>query len=371
MFLSCIFSLSHCTKFMLNSSVCMTSQLIYLYSQMLNVTIHLLFIFYSMLQENLTAIKEFILVGFPTLHPDYYGLVSLMLCIVYVITVVGNSVLVVTFVHEPSLHKPMYIIMLSLALSDIGFSTVTLPKIIARYWFGDKFISFHVCFIQMLLVHSFGTVNSYIMGIMALDRYIAILKPLRYSVIMNNRTMTILNSVAWVCSFITPGIVTIRAYMQIYCGPNHIYQCYCDHNSIITLSCSNPGFEILIAFTLAMLVFLIPLAFIIYSYIHIIFSVARIASSQGRWKTFSTCSTQVCIISLYYLPRCTIYIFNMAGLYMNLDTRITLILFYSLFPPLVNPFIYCFRTKEIKQALARWFSVIKLNKKSSIAAIVK
>ncbi|XP_012683887.2 olfactory receptor 2AT4-like [Clupea harengus] len=316
-------------------------------------------------------IKEFILVGFPGLHPDYYGLVAFILCLVYVTTVVGNSVLVVTFVHEPSLHKPMYIIMLSLALSDIGFSTVALPKIISRYWFDDKFLSFNVCFSQMVLIHTFGTLNCYIMGIMALDRYIAICFPLRYPVVMQNRTMIILNSVAWVFSFVTPAISSAHDYRLPYCGPNQIFQCYCDHFSIVSQACADHSYNTLIAFILAMLVLLIPLVFIIYSYIHIIFSVARIASSQGRWKTFSTCSTQLCIIVLYFLPRCIVYIFNVAGLYINIDFRITLILFYSLFPPLVNPFIYCFRTKEIKQALARWFSVIKLNKKSSIAAIVK
>ncbi|XP_041948118.1 olfactory receptor 2AT4-like [Alosa sapidissima] len=323
-----------------------------------------------MLQENnWTAIKEFILVGFPTLQSEYYGLVAFIFCVVYVITIIGNILLVVTFVCEPKLHKPMYIIMLSLALSDIGFSTVTLPKIISRYWFNDKFIQFHVCLAQMLLVHYFGTVNSYIMWVMALDRYIAICFPLRYPVVMKNSTMTVLNFVAWAIAFTTTGAMTVLDAALPYCGPNLIYQCYCDHNSVVRLSCADYSFPNLVAFTLAMVVLLIPLVFIVYSYIHIIYSVVKIASSQGQWKTFSTCATQMCIISLYYLPRCTVYIFNITGLYMNLDLRIALILFYSLFPPLVNPFIYCFRTKEIKQTLARWFSVMSLGNKSSIAAI--
>ncbi|XP_041948125.1 olfactory receptor 2AT4-like [Alosa sapidissima] len=322
-----------------------------------------------MLHENRTTIKEFILVGFPTLHPDYYGLVAFIFCIVYVITVVGNSFLVVTFVLEPSLHKPMYIIMLSLALSDIGFATVALPKIISRYWFDDKFVSFNVCFLQMGLIHSFGTLNSYIMGIMALDRYMAICLPLRYPMLMKNRTMTILNGFAWILSMAPVSISLTYIYMLPYCGPNRIYQCYCDQHSIRTQACADYSYETMISFALAMLVLLIPLAFIVYTYVHIIISVSKISSSQSRWKTFSTCSTQICIISLYYLPRCTVYIFNMAGISMNQDTRITLILFYSLFPPLINPFIYCLRTKEIKLALARWFRMRNISKKFSIAAM--
>lgn len=326
------------------------------------------FLYSMQLEKNWTRITDFILVGFPTLQPEYYGLVAFIFCVVYVITVVGNLLLVVTFVIEPKLHKPMYIIMLSLALSDIGFSTVTLPKITSRYWFNDYLIPFHVCLMQMLLVHYFGTVNSYIMGIMALDRYIAICFPLRYPVVMKNRTMTVLNCVAWAFSFTTTGAMTVLNSSLPFCGPNLIYQCYCDHNSVVRRACSDYSLPNLVAVTLAMLVLLIPLVFIVYSYVHIIVSVTKIATSQGRWKTFSTCATQMCIISLYYLPRCVVYIFNITGLYMDLDLRITLILFYSLFPPLVNPFIYCFRTKEIKQLLSSWFSV-SLKKNSSIAAI--
>ncbi|XP_063058270.1 olfactory receptor 2AT4-like [Engraulis encrasicolus] len=304
----------------------------------------------------------FVLVGFPGLHPDHYNLVAFIFCAVYVITLVGNFVLVLTFVRVPSLHKPMYIIMLSLAMSDIGFSTVALPKIISRYWFNDIFISFKVCFSQMYLIHYFGTVNSYIMGIMAMDRYIAICFPFRYPVVMKNRTMGILNVFFWLFSFVTPAIFAVYDYRLPYCGPNRILQCYCDHFSLVTQACASHALATLIAFTLAMLVLLIPLAFIIYSYVHIIVSIARIASKESRWKTFSTCTTQLCIIILYYLPRCVVYIFNVTGLYINGDLRIALILFYSLFPPLVNPFIYCFRTKEIKQSLAHWFSVKKQNK---------
>ncbi|XP_062393441.1 olfactory receptor 2AT4-like [Sardina pilchardus] len=324
-----------------------------------------------MLQENRTTIKEFILVCFPTLHPEYHGLVSFIFCFVYVITVVGNSFLVVTFVLEPSLHKPMYIIMLSLALSDIGFSTVALPKMISRYLFDDKFVAFNVCFLQMGLIHSFGTLNSYIMGIMALDRYMAICLPLRYPMLMKNRNMTTLNGFAWILSMAPTSISLTYAYMLPYCGPNRIHQCYCDHHSITTQACADHRYETMISFTIAMLVLLIPLAFIVYTYVHIIISVSKIASSQGRWKAFSTCSTQICIISLYYLPRCTVYIFTIARISINEDIRLTLILFYSLFPPLVNPFIYCLRTKEIKLALARWFRIRNISKKSSIAASFK
>ncbi|XP_063058272.1 olfactory receptor 2AT4-like [Engraulis encrasicolus] len=319
-------------------------------------------------EKNWTAITEFFLEGFPTLHPDYNGLIAFIFCVVYVITVVGNTILIVTYVHEPKLHKSMYIIMLSLAVSDIGFSTVTLPKAIARYWFNDVSTPFNVCMSQMFLVHYFGTVNSYIMGIMAMDRYIAICFPFRYPVVMSYRIMSNLNVAAWAVGFITPFIMTILNTRVPYCGPNRITQCYCDHINVITKACGDTGTATLVAFTQAMLVLLIPLGFIVYSYVHIIVSVMRIASAQGRWKAFSTCITQILIISLYFLPRCTVYVFDLTGVYLDVDIRITLVLFYSLFPPLANPFIYCLRTREIKQTLARWFSVNSLMRKSTVVA---
>ena len=262
----------------------------------------------------------------------------------------------------------MFIIMLSLTLSDIGFSTVALPKIIARYWFDDTVISFHACFMQRLFIHSFGSLNSFIMMIMALDRYLAICFPLRYPVLMKNCTMIILNCFAWVFSLVPTGISFIYTYMLPYCGPNRIYHCYCEQNSILSLACDRERGPELISFCLAMLVLLIPLAFIIYSYIHIIATVAGIASSQGRWKAFSTCSTQMFIITIYYLPRCTVYVCNLVGISMDADIRIVVALFYSLLPPLVNPLIYCFRTKDIHQTLVQWVSV-KWVGKSSIASI--
>ncbi|XP_028839878.1 olfactory receptor 10A5-like [Denticeps clupeoides] len=324
-----------------------------------------------MLQENWTTIKEFILVGFPELPPEYYGLVSCAFFFIYVITMAGNSLLVILFAHERSLQKPMYGIMVSLALSDMGFSTTALPKIIARYWFNDEVVPFDVCLIQMLLIHYFGSLNSFIMMIMALDRYIAICNPLRYPVLMTSRNVIIINVTCWITSFITPTISIVHAYEFPYCGPNRIIQCYCDHNSISKLACANIKYQYLVAFVNAMIVLLVPLAFIIFSYGSIIFSVMRIVTSQGRWKAFTTCSTQLCIIALYYFPRCSVYITNVVGVVITPDLRIALILLYSVFPPFINPFIYCFRAKEIKEALARWVRIVKFGPKVSLVTTVR
>ncbi|XP_036379742.1 olfactory receptor 1-like [Megalops cyprinoides] len=323
-----------------------------------------------MLQGNQTTITEFIIVGFPGLHPEYNGLVSTVFFLIYVTTVTGNSFLVVLFAIERSLHKPMYIIMLSLALSDIGFCTVALPKIIAKYWFNADTILFNVCFMQNLLIHYFGTLDSFIMMIMALDRYIAICYPLRYPMLITNKLMVILNASAWVLCMVPPTTATMLTYKLPFCGPNKIIQCYCDTISIQNLACANYDMQRFAAVSIALIVLLLPLSFIIYSYAHIIVSVLRVASAQGRWKTFSTCSAQLCIIALFYVPRCFVYLATTLNFYISTDFRIVLTLFYSLFPPLVNPFIYCLRTREIRKTLSKWSQQKKIVSHQTVIAPV-
>ncbi|XP_036380125.1 olfactory receptor-like protein DTMT [Megalops cyprinoides] len=310
-----------------------------------------------MLQGNQTTVKEFIILCFQGLQPQYYDLVATFFFFVYVTTVAGNSLLVGLFAIERSLHKPMYIIMLSLALSDIGFCTVALPRVIAKYWFNAGALSFLGCLLQKHLIHYFGTLNSLIMMTMSLDRYLAICFPLRYPMLMTNRTMGVLNVFAWASSMIAPGITTIQSSELPFCGPNKIAHCYCDTSSLNQQACADITMQSFVSFSLAMFVLLLPFSFIIFSYVNIIASVLRIADTQGRNKTFSTCGTQVCIISIYYIPRFSVYVAPfLPNVQITGDLRTSLVMFYSLFPPLVNPLIYCFRTKEIKEILRKWIS---------------
>ncbi|XP_050934716.1 olfactory receptor 1-like [Lates calcarifer] len=311
--------------------------------------------------ENYTRVSEFVIVGFPSLQPEYFDLVAWFFFFLYVTTVVGNLLLVVVFALEHSLQKPMYIIMVSLALSDTGkyntvcFSTVALPKLIARYWWNDGSLGFHTCLFQEHMIHYFGSLNSLILLTMALDRYLAICFPLRYPMVMTNQTMTGLTLFCWVVAHIFSGISTINFAMMPFCGPNQIIHAFCDTMSLTPLVCgdSRQGFRA--AFATAMFILYVPLAFIIFSYICIIISVLGMATRQGRMKTFSTCATQGCIISIYYIPRFFVYSTPFfPNLTMTPDKRIATTLFYSLFPPLINPFIYCLRTKEIKQIFRRW-----------------
>uniref|UniRef100_A0A4W5K9Z5 Olfactory receptor n=1 Tax=Hucho hucho TaxID=62062 RepID=A0A4W5K9Z5_9TELE len=304
---------------------------------------------------NHSFVTEFVIVGFPGLQPEFYGLASAVLLIVYCCTLLGNVAVLILFATHKVLHKPMYIIILNLVVSDVLFSTTTLPKIIARYWFQAGAISFFGCFLQMYLVHYFGSVTSFLLLIMALDRYVAICFPLRYPMIIKNSTIHILNVTAWIVAKACPLMLVIRAYPLPYCDSNTILQCFCDHISITKLACTDRAPYSFPAFVAAMVVLLGPLVFIIYSYCSIIVAVLEIASTQGRLKTLSTCSGQLIIIALYYLPRCFIYLSSNIGIIFSTDLRIVIIMLYSLLPPMINPLIYCFKTKDIKQTLMKRF----------------
>ncbi|KAI4893239.1 hypothetical protein NFI96_002972 [Prochilodus magdalenae] len=313
---------------------------------------------HSMSQENrsaVTLVTEFIIVGFPGLRPEYYNLLAAFFLVIYLATVMGNSFLIVSFAIAPNLQKPMYITMLSLALSDIGFCTVVLPKIISRYWFNNGSISFHGCLAQRQFIHYFGTLNSLIMMTMAVDRYLAICLPLRYPVLMTNRTMGHLTWFSWVSAFIAPSINTLQSREMVFCGSNLIIHCYCDGMSINSLACGDITLQNHVMTAVSMVVLILPFSFIVFSYFSIAVSVIRTTNNHGSLKAFSTCGTQLCIISIYYVPRLCVYFSPyIPDFRMEINQRLVVTMFYGLLPPLVNPLIYYFRTKEIRLLLLKW-----------------
>ncbi|XP_070762073.1 olfactory receptor 2AT4-like [Enoplosus armatus] len=320
-------------------------------------------------EGNHTTVTEFILTGFPGLHPGYQGLASAVLFLVYFLTLTGNATVLFLFATNRSLHKPMYYIILNLSACDILFSTTTVPKIISKYWFQSGTISFTACFVQMYFVHYLGTVNSYILFLMALDRYLAICHPLRYPLVLKNSTIHILSISAWVIAKAAPLMLVIRAYPLPYCASNIINHCYCDHIGITMLACTDRAPYGFPAFVLAMVMLLGPLAFIIFSYCSIIVTVLKIANVQGRLKSLSTCSAQLIIISLYYLPRCFVYLASNVGIKFSADVRIVIIMLYSLCPPMINPLIYCLRAKDMRESLLKQFNRIPVPQKAQVSAI--
>ncbi|KAM9732821.1 olfactory receptor 2AT4-like [Menidia menidia] len=314
-----------------------------------------------MISSNITRMRSFLILGFPGLSPQYYGPVSAVLFFIYLIIMVGNVFIIVFVVCVKSLQKPTYLVFCHLALNDLTFGTATLPKIISKYWFGDSIISFYGCFTQMFFVHYLGSVTSFILLVMALDRFVAICIPLRYPVLITNNIISILCGFAWFIP--VPLMMTVISYTLplTYCKSNIIAQCYCDHISITSQACGN-DVKIIQVTTLciALVCLLVPLAFIVFSYFSVIVVIMRISLAAGRKRILSTCTPQIFLTCLFYLPRCFVYVANTIGFSFSLDIRISLILLYSLLPAAVNPFIYCFKTRDIKGTLFRKLRATKI-----------
>ncbi|KAM9733208.1 olfactory receptor 52B2-like [Menidia menidia] len=311
---------------------------------------------------NITTIKDFIITGFPGLPPEYFGLVSGVLLLVYLVIVFGNAFIIGVIIYERVLHKPMYLIFCHLAMTDIFFGTVTLPKIIARYWWNDMITSFGVCFAQMYFVHALGATHSLILFMMALDRFIAIWVPLRYQGLFTNKTATICCILCWVFTFIRLMGIVLHALTLPFCDLNVILQCYCDHISITRLACGDGvAYVKSVALGNAMITLMVPLTFIIFSYFSIIIAVLRMPQTESRYKVLSTCAPQIFITCLYYVPRCFVYLTNHLGFKYSLDASIIITMMYSLIPAAANPVIYSLKTRDIKNALIKRYKNRKIS----------
>ncbi|XP_063297636.1 olfactory receptor 6C65-like [Pelobates fuscus] len=302
---------------------------------------------------NHSGVLDFEIIGFPGLNPKFEILVSSVLFSVYIMSLVANGTVIILTVNKKNLHQPMYAFIGNLALSDLLFDTITLPKIIAKYWCGDGLISFPGCITQLFFVHFFGIVDSFIIMLMALDRYVAICKPLIYCSIMTNKVTAILCYIFW---FLAAVLNFYNPYMIAqfnFCG-NTIKNCYCVSIVMYSLSCTDISTVLQVSFTIAMFVLLVPLSFIIASYIIIIKTIYSSSRSDSWQKAFYTCTTHLLVISLYYLPRVSVYLCNLFRVAINADLNILILCLYTYIPHLASPIIYCLRTEEILKTLHRF-----------------
>ncbi|XP_041437149.1 olfactory receptor 6B1-like [Xenopus laevis] len=308
--------------------------------------------------SNQTAVTEFILLGFPGLHSNFFLPVSITMFVAYIVSLIANSTVIILIILREQLHHPMYIIIANLALSDLLFDTITLPKIIAKYWFGAGSITFYGCFFQLFCVHSLGSLHSFIIMLMAIDRYVAICKPLRYHSNITNRLVTLICYIFWVCAALIGLAVTFISGLLPYCGPNRVKNCFCSNAAVLSLACADVSLERKKGFIIAICVHLFPLAFIILSYILII-RVVHLSANNGNWqKAFYTCTTHLIVIGLYFIPRLFVYSTSQIPLILDADMNTLIICLYTFIPHIASPIIFCLRTKEIRTILEHVFNNI-------------
>ncbi|KAF6105237.1 olfactory receptor family 2 subfamily AT member 4 [Phyllostomus discolor] len=293
----------------------------------------------------------FYLVGIPSLQEFLFLPVFFIFLFFYLLILVGNTLILVAVVAEPSLHKPMYFFLINLSALDILLTTTIVPKMLSLLLLGDRFLSFPACFLQMYLFHGLGCCEAFILVVMAYDRYVAICRPLHYPVHMTPQTNAALAASAWLAALLLPIPAVVQTSHMAFGSVAHVYHCFCDHLAVVQASCSDTTPQTFMGFCIAMVVSFLPLLLVLLSYAHILASVLRISSQEGRSKAFSTCSSHLLVVGTYYSSIAISYVSYRADL--PLDFHIMGNVVYAILTPVLNPLIYTLRNKDVKAAITK------------------
>ncbi|XP_062968904.1 olfactory receptor 1A1-like [Cynocephalus volans] len=304
-----------------------------------------------MREGNQSFTLEFILLGITGEQEQEYFFFILFL-VIYPVTLIGNLLIIWAIHSDVRLHNPMYFFLANLSLVDVFFSSVTIPKMLANHLLGSKSISFGGCLTQMYFMLALANADSYILAVMAYDRAVAISHPLHYTTIVSPKSCVLLVVVSWVIGNAIALSQTLLTASLSFCGNQGVTNFYCDLASLLKLSCSDIHFNVKMMY-LGVSVFCMPLLFIIISYVRVFSTVLRVPSTKGVLKAFSTCGSHLTVVSLYYGTVMGMY-FRPLTAYSLKDAVITVI--YIAVTPMLNPFIYSLRNRDMKAALRKLFS---------------
>ncbi|KAM9121406.1 olfactory receptor 11A1-like [Pangshura tecta] len=298
--------------------------------------------------ENQTATMEFILLGFGNL-PELQTLLFLGFLVIYIATMAGNILIVVLVVTHQHLHTPMYCFLGNLSCLETWYTSTILPRMLASLLTGDRTISVPSCITQFHFFGSLVTTECYLLAAMSYDRYLAICKPLHYGTCMNGRLCLQLAAGSWISGFLIGTIVTCVMSQLIFCGPNEIDHFFCDFTSLIQLSCRDTSQITPVIYIFSFLDAVSPFLLTLTSYICIIATILKIPSTTGRQKAFSTCSSHLIVVALFYGTIMIVYMLPKSGTLRALNKLFSVC--YTVLTPLANPLIYTLRNREVKQAL--------------------
>ncbi|XP_037377897.1 olfactory receptor 52N4-like [Talpa occidentalis] len=299
---------------------------------------------------------SFILNGIPGLE-DIHLWISFPFCSMYVVAMVGNCGLLYLIFYEDSLHRSMYYFLAMLSLTDLVMCSCSIPKTLCIFWFHLKEISFEECLVQMFFIHSFTGMESGVLMLMALDRYMAICYPLRYSTILTNPVIAKVSLATFLRAvlLVIPLIFITRRLP--YCRGNIIHHTYCDQLSVAKLSCGNIKANIIYGLTVVLLIGGFDILCITVSYTMILRAVISLSSADARQKAFSTCTAHICAIVFSYSPALFCFFFNRFGSHtIPPSCHIIVANIYLLLPPTMNPIVYGVKTKQIRDCIIRMLS---------------
>ncbi|XP_075409325.1 olfactory receptor 7A17-like [Tenrec ecaudatus] len=303
--------------------------------------------------RNQTRASEFILLGLSEeaeVQPLLFGLFLAM----YLVTFTGNLLIILAIATDSHLHTPMYFFLSNLSFADICFTSTTVPKMLLNIQMKTKTISYEGCLSQIYFFMVFGRLDNFLLTVMAYDRFVAICHPLHYTVIMNPKICGLLLLESYVLSILDSLLHDLMILRLSFCTELEIPHFFCELNQVVHLACSDTFLNYLMLYITNGFLVIIPLIGIILSYSKIVSSILRITSAGGKYKAFSTCGSHLSVVFLFYGTFLGVYL-SAAATQNSRKTAIASVM-YTVISPMLNPFIYSLRNKDIKQALKKLFS---------------
>ncbi|XP_072457332.1 olfactory receptor 1f45-like [Notamacropus eugenii] len=298
--------------------------------------------------RNQSRLSEFILLGL--LHqPEQEKILFLLFLFMYLISGLGNLLIILAIYSDSRLHTPMYFFLSNLSLVDICFTSTTIPKMLNNYISKNRTIPYAGCLTQAFFFLWFAGMDSVLLTTMAYDRYVAICTPLHYNTIMTPKVCALLVGVSWFWAYNNALTHTVLLTRLSFCDYNKIPHFFCDLSPLLKLACSDTFINNLMIYTVGALITILPFIGILISYIHIFMVVLKISSVSGKQKVFSTCGSHLTVVCLFYGTMIGVYFSPTSTHTAQQDTAATVM--YTVVTPMLNPFIYSLRNKDMKGAL--------------------
>ncbi|XP_033026327.1 olfactory receptor 11G2-like [Lacerta agilis] len=300
---------------------------------------------------NGTTVQEFILLGFQV-GPQGHLLLLIFFTAVYTLTLAENFIIIMIVVHDARLARlPMYILLSNFSWLEMCYVTSTAPRMLFDLSFPGGAISFHACFLQFYVYFSLGTSECLFLSAMALDRFLAICHPLRYPQIMSPDFCYVLVAACWIFGFLCYIVPVLLISRLSFCGSNILDHFVCDSGQLLAVACPPLGYVPLFCFIISSSVILVTFLFVVVSYACVIFTLVKTSNESTGIKGFSTVSSHLAVVTLFYGSVAAMYIGHSGE--SHSDKAKVMALFYTAFAPMLNPLIYCLRNDQVKEALFR------------------
>uniref|UniRef100_A0A8C6D455 Olfactory receptor n=1 Tax=Moschus moschiferus TaxID=68415 RepID=A0A8C6D455_MOSMO len=299
-------------------------------------------------QKNESSFAGFILLGFSDrfqLEPVLF----VVLLIFYIFTLLGNTTIIALSYLDPRLHTPMYFFLCNLSFLDMCYTTSIVPQLLFNLSGADKSISFGGCIVQMYISLALGGTECILLGIMAIDRYAAVCRPLHYTVIMHPRLYALMASASWITGFVNSLLQTVLVFLLPRCGRNKLTHFFCEIPPFLKLACVDITMNVYASFFAGVIMLLTPVSLIMFSYGQIVRAVLRIKSTAGQRKAFGTCGSHLTVVSLFFGT--AIYVYFQPSSSQDQDKFMSL--FYTVIIPMTNPLIYTLRNRDVKGAMKK------------------